>query len=554
MKENTKLKRCIKQIRGVTMLALVVTIIVLLILAAITLNLAVGENGIIERAKLARDKAKNASIAEEEAMNEAAGEIDNAGSGGSGSGGGTCPECPDTKPLEDRIKELESQVGVLQQQLEEERANKQELENRITELNNQIAELNKQIEAGNTEKAKLQEEITKLQNQLTASQTENEKLQAQIERLNTTKAKLEAEITKLQNQLTASQTENEKLKAQIEKLNTQKAELESEITKLQNQLTASQTENGKLQAQITELNKQVTNLNTQLGEKNKTIETQKQQIANLQGQITEKDKIISQKNETIKTMQSTIDGLNTQIANLNKQIETLKAKQATGNVTVGEVLKGKTFSNSSEVGLVGTMANNGALNKSLNAGQSFKIPAGYTTGGTVTANSLASQTGGTAVAGDILTGKTAWVNGNKVTGTMEMKNNNYIMGSEYVEKDLFTPSTEANNRNTQSVNENGFICTKQKVDITNVNKIKIKVHYYKDSNDGVFGMGISKTMPTSINECMNISSKVTFTGGNFLANNIKVLEYDVSNFSGEYYLFCYTKYENQVGIFYWKME
>ncbi len=40
------------------MLALVVTIIVLLILAAITLNLAVGENGIIERAKLARDKAK----------------------------------------------------------------------------------------------------------------------------------------------------------------------------------------------------------------------------------------------------------------------------------------------------------------------------------------------------------------------------------------------------------------------------------------------------------------------------------------------------------------
>ena len=40
------------------MLALVVTIIVLLILAAITLNLAVGENGIIARAKLARDKAK----------------------------------------------------------------------------------------------------------------------------------------------------------------------------------------------------------------------------------------------------------------------------------------------------------------------------------------------------------------------------------------------------------------------------------------------------------------------------------------------------------------
>ncbi len=67
------------------MLALVVTIIVLLILAAITLSLAVGENGIIKRAKLARDKVKNASIAEEEAMNLAAGEIDNTESSGSGS-------------------------------------------------------------------------------------------------------------------------------------------------------------------------------------------------------------------------------------------------------------------------------------------------------------------------------------------------------------------------------------------------------------------------------------------------------------------------------------
>ena len=353
--------KVIKNAKGVTMLALVVTIIVLLILAAITLNLAVGENGIIKRAKLARDKAKNASIQEEEAMNLAADEIDNAenesGSGGSGEGG-TGQECPDTKPLEDRIKELESQVGVLQQQLEEERENKIELENRITALNNKIAELNKQIEAGNTEKAKLQEEITKLQNQLIASQTENE----------------------------------------------------------------------KLQAQIAELNKQVTDLNTEIGEKNNTIETQKQTIANLQGQIIEKDKIIVQKNETIKTMQETIDGLNTQIANLNRQIETLKTKQATGNVAVSEVLAGKTFSNSSGVGLVGTMANNGAINANLNAGQSHTIPAGYTTGGRVTANSLASQTVGTATANNLSNGVTAWVNGVKITGNGTDVNNSYNSG------------------------------------------------------------------------------------------------------------------------------
>ncbi len=57
------------------MLALVVTIIVLLILAAITLSLAVGENGIIKRAKLAKDKVKNASIAEDEEINKVVEEI-----------------------------------------------------------------------------------------------------------------------------------------------------------------------------------------------------------------------------------------------------------------------------------------------------------------------------------------------------------------------------------------------------------------------------------------------------------------------------------------------
>ncbi len=108
-KENKMKKETIRKAKGVTMLALVVTIIVLLILAAITLSLAVGENGIIKRAQLARDKAKNASIAEEEAMNLAAGEIDNAGSGGSGGSGegGTCPECPDVSELENTIKELQ---------------------------------------------------------------------------------------------------------------------------------------------------------------------------------------------------------------------------------------------------------------------------------------------------------------------------------------------------------------------------------------------------------------------------------------------------------------
>ncbi|MCI9589759.1 MAG: hypothetical protein HFG42_04280 [Lachnospiraceae bacterium] len=67
----------------------------------------------------------------------------------------------------------------------------------------------------------------------------------------------------------------------------------------------------------------------------------------------------------------------------------------------------------------GTMVNHGAANQTLNAGQSYTIPAGYHNGGgTVTANGLAGQTAGTAVATDIVSGKTAWVNGAMLTGAM----------------------------------------------------------------------------------------------------------------------------------------
>lgn len=85
-----------------------------------------------------------------------------------------------------------------------------------------------------------------------------------------------------------------------------------------------------------------------------------------------------------------------------------------------QVLEGYTAvtSDSDDEPIAGTMPNNGEQSATLKCGQSKQIPAGYTPGGTVTAADLASQTGATAAANQISSGKTAWVNGKQVTGTL----------------------------------------------------------------------------------------------------------------------------------------
>ncbi len=58
-----------KQQKGITLIALVITIVVLIILAGVAISLTLSDNGIFKRATEARDKYTNASKAEEEMVN-----------------------------------------------------------------------------------------------------------------------------------------------------------------------------------------------------------------------------------------------------------------------------------------------------------------------------------------------------------------------------------------------------------------------------------------------------------------------------------------------------
>ena len=79
-----------KKNKGITLVALVVTIVVLLILAGVSINLVLGDNGIIDKAKEAQRKSAEATQNDLIGMNELAQQLGEKinGSAGSGSGNG----------------------------------------------------------------------------------------------------------------------------------------------------------------------------------------------------------------------------------------------------------------------------------------------------------------------------------------------------------------------------------------------------------------------------------------------------------------------------------
>ena len=90
--DKKTMKTKIKQEKGITLIALVVTIVVLLILAGVSLNAIFSENGIIKRAKDAQNKMDQATQNDLDAINDLSNWIDskiNGSSGGNTTGGNT---------------------------------------------------------------------------------------------------------------------------------------------------------------------------------------------------------------------------------------------------------------------------------------------------------------------------------------------------------------------------------------------------------------------------------------------------------------------------------
>lgn len=75
MEEKNYIRK--KREKGITLIALVITVIILIILATVTINVVLGEDGLIDRAQQAKEMTEQAMVDEQQELNSLMGEFTN---------------------------------------------------------------------------------------------------------------------------------------------------------------------------------------------------------------------------------------------------------------------------------------------------------------------------------------------------------------------------------------------------------------------------------------------------------------------------------------------
>ena len=109
MKQQMMKKIMKKEKNGITLIALVVTIVVLLILAGVSINMVLGQNGIVTKAKEARDKTEQAKQNDLASMDQVVKDMDDILNDNGISGGDDTPT--ETKTLVEAFNAGELNIG-----------------------------------------------------------------------------------------------------------------------------------------------------------------------------------------------------------------------------------------------------------------------------------------------------------------------------------------------------------------------------------------------------------------------------------------------------------
>ena len=66
-----------EKVEGITLIALVITVVILIILATVSLNVVLGEGGLVDRAQQAKNLTEQATLEEQKALNSLMDEMTN---------------------------------------------------------------------------------------------------------------------------------------------------------------------------------------------------------------------------------------------------------------------------------------------------------------------------------------------------------------------------------------------------------------------------------------------------------------------------------------------
>ena len=102
--QKNKIMQKIKEEKGITLLALILTVVIMIILAAVTINVALGEGGLVDQAKWAAEQTANVAKSEQEQLDDVADQINDIvagiGTGDTNSTGGEETNSVDTNSVD----------------------------------------------------------------------------------------------------------------------------------------------------------------------------------------------------------------------------------------------------------------------------------------------------------------------------------------------------------------------------------------------------------------------------------------------------------------------
>lgn len=349
-------------------------------------------------------------------------------------------------------------------------ANKTDTYNKLQELNNALASADEEILA--TLRTENSDAIDSLQDSVTLAMNSQyaELLQADLDNLNkVTKmntsltgriASAESDITDLNNALSTFQSQYATDKAAQE---SQMQQVFQSVSNGKSQIASAITDRGISTAEDASWDVLTRNINSigSTGTATKdnvlTGKTFYSDGEYLTGTMNDQ----KTQNVTIKAGEKKTFPANVHFDNLTISGATL-ASQTAATAKAANILTG-TNAWVNGVLVNGTMPNNGAISQTVGLGESYTIPAGYTSGGTVSCNlTMTALTPGTATAADIMKDKTAWVNGKKVTGTLNTSSyydQGYVDGMRDAGNSVATGKAHIEYEYHKHVDANGNVTT-----------------------------------------------------------------------------------------------